>query len=218
MDYLMLILSAILLAFNFAINKLYQRRNGTGLAIGLAFNAILGLFTAIIFFAVSGFEIAFSAYSLIMATIYSTLIVSYTIVGFRIMKGGSMAIYMLFLMTGGMLVPYIWGIAFLNEGFVPLRLVGLVIMISAVVLSNFGKNKISLVQILMCLSVFILNGFTSVTSKVHQVETFYPIVDSIDFVVLSGIGKFVVSGLAFIFVKLFVKSEKQKIPCKLLNY
>ena len=210
MNYVMLIAAAFLLACDFVINKLYQRRVGTGLLVGLGFNALIGLFSAVIFFAASGFRIGFSFYSLIMAAVFSSLVMAYNIIGFRIMKNGSMAIYTLFLMTGGMLVPYLWGMAFLNEGFMPLRMVGIIIMIFSVVLSNLGKSKINIWQILMCLSVFILNGFTSVTSKLHQIEAVHETVDGIDFVVLVGVCKFVISGIAYVVVRVFGESDKYK--------
>lgn len=47
--YLMIVLAVILLAGDFAVNKLYQKRYGTSLETGLKFNALMGLFTAIIF-------------------------------------------------------------------------------------------------------------------------------------------------------------------------
>ena len=61
-----------------------------------------------------------------MAALEETLVISYTVLGFRILKmSGSMAMYTLSLMTSGMILPYVWGIAFLNEPFTCLRTAGL---------------------------------------------------------------------------------------------
>lgn len=210
MNYVMLIFAAFLLACDFSINKLYQRRAGTGILAGLGFNALIGIFSAGIFFAASGFKIGFSFYSLIVAAIFTLFVMTYNIIGFRIMKYGSMAIYTLFLMTGGMLIPYIWGIAFLSEGFATIRLIGIILMIFAVALSNVGKEKINVWQIIMCISVFFLNGFTSVTSKLHQIEAAYETVDAIDFVVLTGLCKFIVSGIAYLVVRASGNNEKSR--------
>ena len=54
-------------------------------------------------------------FSLIMAFLMAALGVSYTLIGFYIMEKETVAIYTLFLMTGGMIVPYIWGLFVLNE-------------------------------------------------------------------------------------------------------
>ena len=50
----MTVLAVMLLAGDFAVNKLYQKKYGTDIEAGLKFNALLGLFTAAIFFAGSG--------------------------------------------------------------------------------------------------------------------------------------------------------------------
>lgn len=48
-----------------------------------------------------------------MAGIEGILVISYNIFGFKILKSsGSMSMYTLSLMTGGMVLPYIWGIVF----------------------------------------------------------------------------------------------------------
>ena len=106
MQYMMLTSAALLLAMDFAMNKIYQKLRGTSLKASLLFNSVLGLATAIIFFAVNKFKLSFSPYSAIMAMLMTTLVMSYNVIGFRILKQGSMAIYSLFLMTGGMVLPY----------------------------------------------------------------------------------------------------------------
>ena len=71
MEYIMLLVSDLLLAVNFSANKIYQKKVGTALKTGFSFNAILGLFTAIIFFAVNGFTLDFSFFSLAMRVMIS---------------------------------------------------------------------------------------------------------------------------------------------------
>lgn len=54
---------------------------------------------------------------MLMAGIVALSIMSYNILGFRVLKSGSMAFYTLFLMCGGMFVPYVWGYCFLMKNF-----------------------------------------------------------------------------------------------------
>ena len=201
MQYIMLTLAALLLAMDFAINKIYQKLRGTSPKASLFFNSILGLATAIIFFAINKFKMSVLPFSAIMAILMSTLVMSYNVIGFRILKQGSMAIYSLFLMTGGMVLPYIWGLAFLNESFSVLRTIGLIVIIGGVFLSNFSGEKINLKQICMCISVFVLNGLVSIISKMHQIEINYQSVSTIDFVILGGISKFLIAGFLFVIFK-----------------
>lgn len=88
----------------------------------------------------------------------SVMAMSYNIIGFRILKQGSLAVYSLFLMTGGMVLPYIWG-------------------------------------------VFFLNGSVSIISKMHQIETEHRCVSTLEFVILSGIFKFLIAGTLFAIFK-----------------
>lgn len=66
-DYLLLILADILLALNFAATKAYQKNSGTLLYTGLLFNAALGFFSTLLFFAVNGAKCALTPFSVVMA-------------------------------------------------------------------------------------------------------------------------------------------------------
>jgi drug/metabolite transporter (DMT)-like permease len=90
-------------------------------------------------------------------------------------------------MSGGMAVPYVWGLIFLNESFSWLRTVGLALVLLAIALTAFGdkREKIALTDVLMCVVVFFLNGFVSVTSKLHQINTKYEAVGTTDFLLIT---------------------------------
>ena len=212
--YLMLLIATILLAGNFAVTKLYQKKAGTSLQAGFLFNILGGLCTFFFFVAANGFRIHFSFYSLLMAFLFSLMLVSYTILGFRILKNGSMALYTLFLMTGGMTVPFVWGLFFLDEPFSWLRLVGLCLLIFTVALTAFdGKqSKIAPSTILMCGIIFFLNGFTSIFSKMHQIEQNFETVNTTEFVALTGLMKFILSAIAYLVILLLEKKKAKADP------
>ena len=63
MGYVLMSIAVLLLAGDFAINKIYQQKQGTSFKTGIQFNFFLGLFTAIVFFIISRCEIHFSMYS-----------------------------------------------------------------------------------------------------------------------------------------------------------
>jgi len=54
--------------------------------------------------------------------------------------------------------------------------------------------------------VFILNGFVSILSKYHQIADTFPRIDSMSFIVYTGIAKFILSG----FILCFQKGARQK--------
>lgn len=213
-SYLLILLAALLLTVDFVFNKLFQRMAGTSLQTGLCFNALLGLATAALFWCMGGFRAELSAYSLLLAGAAALLSLCYNIIGLRIMSGGKMAYYTLFLMSGGMLVPYVWGLLFLEEPFSLLRMAGLILILSAIVISNAGQGKPSRGQLLMCTAVFFLNGFLSVASKLHQIETVLPTVSATSFVMLSGLAKLVFCGLTLAGVRIKSPSRARLVPHK----
>ena len=217
-DYLLLLLAALLLAADFALNKLYQKHAGTSLKAGFRFNALLGLFTAIVFWAMSGFTFHISWYSILMAGGMTLLAVIYTLVGFRILKAESMALYTMFLMTGGMVVPYLWGLLFLDEPFSPLRTAGLVLIVASVIFSNLGSKKNNWLVLPLCVAVFFLNGFVSVISKMHQIEVELPTVSATEFVMLSGLFKFLLAGAAFLILFFRDRSKKPQEEIKPVRF
>jgi len=210
-NYLMLIIADIILAFYFAFNKIYQRSEGTSMAAGFKFNALSGLFTLIIFLMLNGFSTKITVFSCILALGKTVFVVAYTLLGFRLLKEGSMALYTLFLMIGGMTVPYIYGLVFLEEDFSWLRTVALIVILFGVGIANFDKGKMNVKMLLMCIGVFILNGFVSVISKIHQLETYSTIsVGANGFIIIGAFIQFVICGICYFVTKKNTHKKGQK--------
>lgn len=201
----MLLGAVLLLALDFSVTKLYQKKRGAGLKSSLSFNAVNGLFCAVIFFFIhgvmDGFSISFTLYSMLMASVMALFALSYQLIGFRMLRHGHMAAYTLFLMTGGMTVPYLWGLLMLNEAFSILQMLGLILIFCGVICANFQKGKPDKKYWLMGGTVFLLNGLVSTVSKMHQIETAFATISSPAFVMLSGVAKAVFCGAALIFMR-----------------
>lgn len=201
MNYIFVLIATILLAFEFVFSKKYQESEGISLISGLRFNALSGFFTALIFLALSGFQISFSLFSVVMTFLMSLLCVLYSIIGFKILKKGNMALYALFLMSGGMLLPYFFGILFLQEPLTLLRILGILFILAAVYLSNPAKENLDKDRLILCIIIFILNGFVSIISKCHQINVTFSPVDNTTFVMYTGICKCIMSSFALLFCK-----------------
>ena len=207
-DYGLILLATLLLAADFAFCKLYQAKLGTAAKTGLLFNMTNGLITAIIFWALNGFHFSWTPFSVIVAFVMSALAVTYSVIGFRVLKMGSMSLYTVFLMTGGMVLPYIYGLIFLDERFSIWRMLGLIVIFGAVILANGSKKKTSGTLIALCVCVFVLNGVISILSKTHQI-TELPVVNAKEYVMLTGLAKFVLCPIAYLF---FRKEETAVTP------
>ena len=195
-SFLLLILSAILLAINFVFTKLFQLKEGTQFSTGMYFNAIIGISTAVVFFALNKFTFNLTLFSFVMALLQTTAIVSYTLIGFRIMAKENVSDYTFFLMTGGMIVPYIWGVVFLKEKITIFNILGLLLITVAVLLIN-GNSKKTLKLKIMCGGIFLLNGIVSVTSKLHQINP--KGISSTEFVILTSAIKGIICLIIFLF-------------------
>ena len=182
--YLLIIIADILLAATFVFQKKYQSLAGTSMKAGLVYNSIAGLFSAIMFLCINRFDVKITGFSFLMAAIFATVIILYIFIGFKLMEKGCMSLYTLFLMAGGMTVPYIWGVLFLNEDLTIIRSIGLIVIIVAICISNSGSNKTDKKLIIMCITVFLLNGASSVISKMHQINPVSQVVTSPDFAFL----------------------------------
>ena len=75
-------LATILLAVFTALQRIYQKQTGTAPATGLAYNALLGLFAAVLFWAMCGFKFEFTPYSAAIAAGEALLAIAYTLLGF----------------------------------------------------------------------------------------------------------------------------------------
>ena len=190
--YIMLAAAAIGTAGNFALTKLYQQKMGNAVRESIVFNMLVGLFSTVVFWIAGGFNVECTPYSLLMAFLMSLFVGIYTMIGFKIMSMGSMTVYTVFLMLGGAVVPYIYGVLFLNEAVTFINVLALLLVIAAVMLNSFDKNagRQSVQFLFLCFIVFLLNGAVSVVSKMHQIETQYRVVSADAFVLLKSAVRF----------------------------
>lgn len=209
-SYLLVLAATVLLAFEFALSKKYQTMEGAGMAAGLRFNLLTGLFTTVIFFCIAGFKPEFSVFSVTLAALAALCGTAYNVISFRILKAGGMALYSLFLMLGGMLLPYVYGVLFLDETISVLRVIGLVCIVAAVFCSGKTKVRVPAWVYVCCVVVFVLNGCVSILSKLHQIETVQPTISTAAFVMYGGMGRALFCGASLLAVG--KKAEKPASP------
>ncbi len=188
LHYFFVLLSVFCLAVNFSINKIYQNRVGTESRMVVIFNIVSSALTILLFFGINGLMNGFDSFhitpfSLVLALAMAAFVGGYSLIGFRIIALGNIAVYTLFLMLGGMMLPYFFGLIFLEESFSLLRLAGLLIMVLSIILSGLDDNRGDAAAtadkkrnaslfFLLCITVFFLNGLTSITTKVHQLPQY----------------------------------------------
>ena len=166
---------------------------------GLKFNFLVGLFGSLIFLIINKFKIEITLYSSILAIVMTIFAIVYIIISFKILAEGKTAYYTLFRMTGAMLVPYEWGIFVLNEEVSLLRILGMILIIASIFLINAGKNKLSVKNTVMCISVFFLAGFVSVISKQHAISE--QAISPVGYVIITSLVKVILCGVLLVLMK-----------------
>lgn len=209
----MITIADLLLALTFVAQKKYQTMAGASAKAVLKYHALLGAVSTIVYLVINKFSIQVSFISVGMAVLLASFVLLYTVLGFKIIAKENVSLYTLFLMSGGMTVPYIWGVAFLGDELTTLRTIGLLAILAAILLSNSGVKKPDKKTLLLCITVFFLNGFFSVTAKMHQIHPVSEYVTSSDFALLTVF----VRTLLCVGVLLFMKNEPKledapKIP------
>jgi len=207
---IMLIFAAVLLAVSFALTKYYQKDSDNQNSELMMFNAVVGMFSAIIFLAANGFNVHFNCFSVSMALLFGIFVSSYQMIGFKIMQESKMALYTVFLMAGGMILPYIWGLVFLDEQFSFIRTVGILLILASMILSNLDDEKLDLKTAGYCIIVFVLNGFVSIISKQHQMSEMSA--GTLDFIITKDI---IIMTSCFFISNWYKRKEKKEVKNKL---
>lgn len=199
--YFLILIADMFLTVSFLAQKKYQSGHGSTLVASLRFSIISGLASALVFLAVLGFKPAFTGFSVGMSFLQTSCTTAYTLIGFLILKHGTLSLYTLFLMTGGMMLPYIFGVIFLDEQLTAWRVAGLVVITISLFLTNFKKGESNLKKTLpLCITVFVFNGFVSIISKVHQINPAMA-VSSNDFVFWISVMKVVICLPIYLVIK-----------------
>ena len=190
MYYAMLIGASFLFGSQFMVTKAFEKNNGKTVRASLSFSLLYSLFAGVIFFIIklisSGTVFNLNPFSLCMAFGLSLVNILSSAIGIKTLALGDIAVYSLFLMLGGMIVPFFAGIVFLKENVSACNLIGVAIMIIALCLPVFfgkknktageaqtdgeTKKKPSVFFYVLCVFLFILNGLSSTLSKFNSVR------------------------------------------------
>jgi len=215
--YIFILIAVVLLAVQFASNRAYSIRQGSSAKASLTFTTLVGFTCAVVMFliaVISGEGFVITPYSLGMGAIVAALCCTYTFVGFKIMALGSLSVYTMFLMLGGMMLPYLYGVFLLNEGVSVCRIIGFILLAVSLVFPVVAREKAgksSVIFIVLCLAVFCLNGCVSITSKVHQINEIYAKSGSASFSFITNTINAVMSAVGLGIITLREKKQQKEM-------
>ena len=179
MEYLFILLAVACFAAQFAFTKLYEGAAGQTATASLVMLVGTSLVGSLIFFCAGCFSVSFSPISTLWAASFAVIMIPYYMIGIKVLSLGSLAIYSMFMMLGGMLVPFFYGILFLSESITVGKAAGAVLLTVFIVLqavwqkpSNDNKKggKTKYLFFILCLVIFFINGMTGVIAKAHSIS------------------------------------------------
>lgn len=168
---LLLLLSGALFAVQFCINKFFQLYKPPGNSSS-ALYALFGKVTAVVvfFFCVLMNGAAFwgNGYTVLAGVAQALLSLAVTVIGLYALNIGSVGMYTVSMMIGGMAVPAVFGACFLGEKVTVTRVAAFLLIAVAVIFSAKGeKKKLTRKAVLFYVSLFFCNGFMGVFTALH---------------------------------------------------
>ena len=211
MEYFFIFLAVGCFSLQFIFSKFFAERVEQTLETALTMLFLTGLLGAALYFAVNGFTVHISTTSVWLAIAFAVVMIPYYTFSFKALTLGSVAVYSTFMMLGGMLLPFLYGVALLEEPLSWGKLVGCFFMCVCILLQGISqqksedeKNKASALFFILCICIFVVNGLTGVIAKAHQTQP--SAVDEVSFTVLSCAFTSLVS-LGILLIRLAIKRE-----------
>lgn len=170
MNYLLLIFASGLFGGMFVFQQMYTRSEGSLLRTSLIFGLLTGFMRLPLAFLLYGTTYSFTAKGVLYAVFYAAVGIGTTLFSAKAFGVTNMALYSVFMMLGGMLLPFAAGLLFYNEALTVGKAVGCLLVAAAVAAGaelngskqNTGKG------LLYCFGVFVMNGLSGVFAKINQ--------------------------------------------------
>lgn len=164
--YLLLILAAFLFAVQFLFNQQYRRLKGEGLDATMTFSLYTSAISFVILFALGRFQLHITWFSLLIAVLYAAVCLLSSYAGLKAFGTANLSVYSIFMMLGGMLLPFAYGILFANEALSFAKALS-ILLICAAVGCSFEKGAEGKNAYRFYAAIFVLNGLVGVLSKIH---------------------------------------------------
>lgn len=171
--YMNLTLACLLFSAQFAMSKLYERRTAGNLSSSLWMSVLNGGWCFLLFWALNGFRLAVNPFSLGYALLFSLFNIGASVCSVLAMRRGNLSTVTLFMLLGGLIIPFLYGILALGEPLTPFKMAGVALMLLSFVPSvlNARAQKSSRgggLFFLLCIGCFLFNGLVSVAASAHQ--------------------------------------------------
>lgn len=162
MYYLIVLVAVVMFGGCFALNEVYQKMRGSSIKISMQFSVLSSLAGLVVLLIVNNFKFEFTVFTFIMAMASAVASVGFTFCSFKALGSINLSLYSLFSMLGGMVLPFVQGIVFYNEGVTLAKSICMVFIILSLALTVERGEKSK--GYIYYAGVFMLNGAVGVIS------------------------------------------------------
>lgn len=167
--YLLLVFASLLFSVNTYFNKTYQKNEGESFEKLMLFMWVSAIFGVFVMLCLSGFKVKIDSFALLMAILNSIAHLTCTIVAMKCMSKVNLSLYSLFIMSGGMILPTLYGLVFNSENLSVTKAVCIVLLIIAMFVS-VGKMS-DCKGLPYCILVFFANGMYGVITSIYKTKS-----------------------------------------------
>ena len=179
MQYLFLFLACTLFSVQFIFTKLFSRGASEKTHIGIWYGCFVAVCIMLYLFPMNHFQWEFTPTAGLIALLFALCGVTINLSNIQAMRLGNMAVVTTYLLIGGMVLPFAYGVLALKEDCSPLKLIAITVLIAAIIPNLFqgkkeNENKRSRKEIIafhaLGLIVFTLNGLISILTTIHSLH------------------------------------------------
>lgn len=163
-----LLVMAVLYSFQSLFCRMYTNaRNGEG---ATQFTVVYAAFAGICTLAVNKFSYTPSGITIALGLINALVLLTYNVSMVKCGTLGSYAFMMICVLSGGILVPMLYDMVYLNFAFSGLQIAAVVLMIASFVVMNLDgvRAKKNMRYLMWCAILFVINGLYGVFMNLQQ--------------------------------------------------
>lgn len=169
MYYCMILFSTLLFSVEFIFTNGYRKENGSTWEASIKYSLYQGITGGILVLLLNKFQVEFTLFSFLVACVYACMNLMFSFVSVRSLEYANLSIYSMFSMLGGMLLPFVFGIAFCGESISIGKIACCILIFVSLYMVISGEDSPK-GAVKYYFAVFVLNGMFGVLSKFHQMN------------------------------------------------
>lgn len=170
MYYALISLSVIMFGACFALSDTYRKLRGNTVKVTLQYTLVSTIAGLIVFLLLNGCKVEFTWFTFALSVVGTVNGLTLSFCSFKALGKINLSLYSLFMMLGGMVLPFLQGIIFFGEAITWAKVICFAFICVALVLTvEKGERKKGTIYYI---GIFVLNGMSGVLSKIFTAADF----------------------------------------------